>query len=92
MCLWCFCPGLSLCLTGAEIRVGAQQYDSIPSGNWSFSVRSTDVAGNKELAPYRTFNWTVSLANNYPVISTNATTSTRYLCSNDHLPSHSPTL
>ena len=46
-----------------------QVYGSLGAGNWTFQVRSTDAAGNAELAPFRSFAWTVALPASYPVIS-----------------------
>ena len=60
MLLLCAASSASFCM---------QVYGSLGAGSWNFQVRSTDLAGNTEVAPYQTFNWSVSLPTNYPIIS-----------------------
>ena len=55
-------------VSSAETR-RLQVYSSLGAGAWTFQVRSTDVAGNTEAAPYQAFSWSVSLPANFPIIS-----------------------
>ena len=46
-----------------------QTYSSLGAGNWTFSVRSIDGAGNVEVVTVPFYAWTVTLTAGYPIIS-----------------------
>lgn len=50
----------------------------MPAGNWSFSVRALDAAGNLEAPPFKNYAWSISLDPGYPIISVNITAISRY--------------
>lgn len=54
-----------------------QVYGSLSAGNWSFTVMAVDAAGNQEVGPFSTYNWTVSLSPGYPVMASNSSIVTR---------------
>ena len=47
----------------------AQTYASLGAGNWTFSVRSIDGAGNVESVTVPFYTWTLALTAGYPIIS-----------------------
>ena len=51
--------------------LAADGWPCLEQVDWSFSVMATDAAGNQEVGPYATYNWTVSLSSGYPIMTSN---------------------
>jgi hypothetical protein len=50
------------CTAACQGARPAQEYDSLPAGNWSFAVTATDAAGNSEAGAAAAAPWQVDMA------------------------------